>query len=313
MTAGDVRGRSDAWIRETFRGPREAPWRDETPRFAWAPVIAVFAVSDIVRLGLIDLPNPSFAGDGIVYATATRIWLSGGDPWTVTAHAVQFGAPPTSLLPFVPFAWLDPMVTGRLFVGLGLLAAVLGLRLLRLPLWWLAFPPLLESIWQGGLDAFLPLALAIAPAMAPVFKIYGLVPLVGRPRALLGAAAIILVTAPFLPWTTFISDRAAILQNFRQNTIEVSAAAIPILFVPTAIAILSMGWRGLYVAVSALLPLNQLQYGSMAVGTLRPVAAIGLAIWLPGAAAIGVILDALIGRLHRKSATHQRKPLIAER
>ena len=134
---------------------------------------------------------------------ATRAWLSGGDPWQVQLAGNYFAAPPPTLLPLVPFALLPPEL-GYLALALVVaIGAVASVWILRLPWWWLLFPPLVQSVISGNVQSLLvPLILVGAGPVAALLKVYAAVPLVilGRWRALIVLAGVLLITAPILPW-----------------------------------------------------------------------------------------------------------------
>ena len=120
--------------------------------------------------------------DARLYVEATRAWLAGSDPWDVQLHGNYFAAPPPTLLPFIPVALLPPEL-GVAVVVLAVCAGALAtVRLLRLPWWWLMFPPLVQCVLSGNVQALLvPLILVPAGALAITLKVYA-----GLPLALLG-------------------------------------------------------------------------------------------------------------------------------
>ena len=75
---------------------------------------------------------------------------------------------------------------------LAVAGAVATIRLLRLPWWWILFPPFLDAAWNGNPQNLLvPLILVGAGPIAAFLKIYALVPiaLTLRWRALLVTAS----------------------------------------------------------------------------------------------------------------------------
>jgi hypothetical protein len=84
--------------------------------------------------------------DAVLYSDAARAWLTGGDPWLVTEGGTAFGAPPPTLLLYVPFAFLPSLVTALVWLGIDLLAVAFVIRRLHLPWWWVLFPPLAQAI-----------------------------------------------------------------------------------------------------------------------------------------------------------------------
>jgi hypothetical protein len=85
--------------------------------------------------------TPSWLGlDASLYAAASAAWLEGADPWAVSQAGIYFAAPPPTLLAFVAFAWMPPAAVSLLWISGSFALAVLAVRRLRLPLWWVAFP-----------------------------------------------------------------------------------------------------------------------------------------------------------------------------
>ena len=84
------------------------------------------------------------------------------------------------------------------------------MRLLGVPLWWLAFPPLLQSIWNGNPQtialALLVVGGSAAAAIAVLIKLYAAIPLLARPRSLVIAGIAVIVTLPILPWQLYLQD-----------------------------------------------------------------------------------------------------------
>lgn len=82
------------------------------------------------------------------------------------------------------------------------------IRILRLPWWWLLFPPLVHGIVSGNVQLLLvPLILWRAGWVAGLLKVYGIVPdaLLGHWRQLVALGVALLVTAPILPWGLYLS------------------------------------------------------------------------------------------------------------
>ena len=143
----------------------------------------------------------------MLYRDATLRWLAGGDPWALRAGDAVFGAPPPTLLAMLPFAILPDVVARIALVGLGIVASVWVIRRLRLPLWWLAFPPLVDGLYIANPHVFVvPLLVAGAGPAAIFVKVYaGAVPALQlRWRPLLITVSLVLITAPFLPWALFV-------------------------------------------------------------------------------------------------------------
>ena len=148
---------------------------------------------------------PDRAIDMRLYLRGTSEWLTGGDPWSVHFGTMHFAAAPPSLLPMVPFALMPEAVAVPLLTVLAVVASFWTLRKLGLPWWWMAWPPLVDNLWNGNPQIFLvPLLLGSAAWLAPIVKAYAVVPLIIqlRVRTLAITAVIGLVTFPLLPWAT---------------------------------------------------------------------------------------------------------------
>ena len=130
-----------------------------------------FVAISAMRLILIFPGGPGF--DGRLYRSATVAWLAGEDPWSVVQGGVWFGAPPPSLIPMIPFALLPETLGVGLLLVLCVAGSVWAIRELELPLWWLAFPPLVDGVWNANPHALvLPLLLASLAPIAIIVKIY---------------------------------------------------------------------------------------------------------------------------------------------
>src|SRR5205814_5270188 len=104
---------------------------------------------------------------------ATVRWLAGGDPWALRAGDAVFGAPPPTLLAMLPFAMLPADIARVALVLLGVAASAWAIRRLELPLWWLAFPPLVDGLYIANPHVFIvPLLIAGAGPIAIFVKIY---------------------------------------------------------------------------------------------------------------------------------------------
>jgi hypothetical protein len=246
-----------------------------------------FFVITGIRLSFLDFTHMDrMFLDGQLYLEATRTWLAGGDPFTVVVHRLSLAAPPPTFLPLVPFAILPPTL-GLALLAVALVAsAVLTIRLLRLPWWWLAFPPLVECVITGNAHGLLlPLMLTGRGWLAVLLKIYAAVPLafLGQWRQLFLAAAAIVVTIPILPWGSDIAKYADLSARYA----ETSRAGLPpealLAFVPLAlIAFLIVGrQQGAWMAVPALWPSPQGYYSTLGMPTRSAVAMAVIAIPLP--------------------------------
>lgn len=235
--------------------------------------------------------------DARLYRTATLAWLSGGDPWQVQSGGVYFAAPPTTLLTMLPLALLPEAVAVVVLLVLGIAATTWAIRKLEMPLWWLAFPPLVDGFYNANPHVLLvPLALTGAAWLGPIIKVYAAPVLLLRRefRALLVAAVILVLTIPFLPWATFVAELPRIVELLRyQSSGGLSATQLPFLIVPALVALVVVGReRAAWWIVPALWPSTQYYYNSLAMPIATPIAALLLCAQFPGAAAVALVVSA---------------------
>ena len=245
----------------------------------------VFGVVTVGTLAL-SLVGGWFGLDTRIYRGAALAMLDGRDPWLATVDRVRFAGPPPTLLGYVPAALVPENVAVIAYCVTSVAAAIILVRALRLPWWWLLFPPLSDSIIVGNPDAIAAMLVVCGGRFAGlgvVLKVYTAVPLLIQRRwaALAVAAGVSAVTLPL--WPTFFADAAVI-----SNTFEVwadgrlSAWGTPMLL-PTALAILVLIVRrrgGEWVAVPALWPHTQLHYACVALPALRgrPLVALAMSV-----------------------------------
>ena len=257
-----------------------------------------FGIISAMRLSVLVTGEAGF--DARLYLTATRACLTGADPW-ISIGAQRFAAPPPTLLPLAPIAILPESIGVAVMIALAVVGAVATVRILRLPWWWILFPPFLDAAWNGNpQNVLVPLILLGAGPVAAFLKIYAVVPmaLTLRWRALLVTGAALLVTAPFLPWGSYIAkfgDLSAALAT--QSDGGLSATALPWL-IPVAVAALLFAGRerAAWLAVPALWPTTQWYYSTLAVPALTPLAAAVIAIPVPGAAVVAAVIVAVTRR-----------------
>jgi len=300
-----------------------AMWRliDRTGAFLALPVVpgsrtrfgdlllitffTVHAALDVVK----STVNWALGWDALIYTDAARAMLAGQDAWGPAGGAALFAGPPPSLLPYFALVWLPDPIIASGSTAVAAMAGVYILRKLQLPPWWLLFPPVLVAILAGS-SALLATALivrggAIAEGAAVALRAYAVVPLaiLGRWRALAVAAAIAVVTAPFLDWPRFLSKLDTIRAVLDDQTGGgKSAAAIPLL-IPIAVAcLLLLGRRrAAWLIVPALWPYSQTYYAVLALPIIAeaPLVAVALAIDWPAIVVAGLVAQIIVERLLR--------------
>ena len=220
----------------------------------------------------------TFEIDLRIYRAAAERALSGGDPWSVGVNGLSFAAPPPSLLPYLPAALLPEPVALVLYGVLAALAALAVLRALHLPLWWLLFPPLSDSLIVLSADVMviaLLVALPRASSLAVVLKVYGAVPLLlaARWRALALGLGLCLLSVPW--WQDFYAARDSIAASLQTQAFGGLSAWGSWLIVPTVLALAVLFRRGAeWLTVPAIWPATQLHYSVLAL----PIAA-GARLW----------------------------------
>jgi hypothetical protein len=258
-----------------------------------------FGVIFVIRLGAFVARGPAEVGfDARLYLDATRAWLAGGDPWSVVLDGQRFAAPPPTLVPLAPLAVLPEALGVAIMLGLSVAGVVATVRLLRLPWWWLLFPPFLDGWWNGNPQTLLiPLILVGAGPVAAFLKIYAIVPiaLTLRWRALAVTGIALLITAPFLPWSEYLAKFGELSDVLAtQSAGGLSATAIPWLIPIGVVALVVCGReRAAWLAVPVLWPSTQWYYSTLAVPAVTPIAAAILAFQLPGAPVVAAVAVAI--------------------
>jgi hypothetical protein len=254
--------------------------------------------------------------DSRLYQQATNVWLAGGDPWALNVDGIYYAAAPWSLLGYLPTAWLPLEAASWSWALLGLGAAVWTLRRLDLPLWWLAFPPLAEALWNGNAQPVVLAALLLrhpwGVTLAAVLKLYGIVPpiLARRWRQVAIAAFVLSVTLPFLPWGIWVEHRLG-FDAATNLTWNGSAWRFPPLIPVAAAALVVLRHRGAeWLAIPAVWPGTQLFYHVFALPTLRdkPWLAALLALPMPLLAPCAVIAYAVLSRRPPPASTVSAPP-----
>ena len=238
-----------------------------------------FFVVTGARLSLLDFKDlDRFFLDGGIYLLATRTWLAGGDPFTVELHQLTFAAPPPTLLPMVPFAVLPPAI-GLATLALALVvSAVLTVRMLGLPWWWLAFPPLVECVITGNPHGLLlPLMLSGRGWLAILVKLYAVVPIaiLRQWRQVFLAAVAIVITIPILPWQQFFAEFTQVAGRHSEISHYGLPAELYLLLAPFGVLSLLIVGRekAAWMSVPALWPSLQPYYTTLAMPTRSAVAA----------------------------------------
>lgn len=247
-----------------------------------------FASITLVRASVLVTGQPGF--DGRLYLRATKAWLDGQDPW-ILIESQRFAAPPPTLIPLAPIALLPEDLGVVVLLIAAIAGAVATVRLLHLPWWWLLFPPLIDGAWNANPQTLLvPLILIGAGPIAAFLKVYALVPiaLTLRWRALLVTAVLLVLTAPLLPWASYVAQFGDLSQVLAtQSDGGLSATAIPWLIPVAVVALILCGReRTAWLAVPVLWPSTQWYYSTLAMPALTSIAAALMAVPVPGFAVV---------------------------
>ncbi|MFI5293050.1 MAG: hypothetical protein ACHQ02_09305, partial [Candidatus Limnocylindrales bacterium] len=189
--------------------------------------------------------------------------------------------------------------------------AMLAIRTLGLPAWWIMWTPILDGVLVGSLDIAAMAALIVLAgrlsALAPVLKIYAILPMLGerRWRAILVSGLLIAATIPIVPWAMFIADWPVVSQTLATQNMSGSAWSWPVLWLALALGLLSLGARRAgYLAVPVLWPNTQPHYGALVlpIASANAILAIGFSFaflipWVPAASVAVVIGIEIVGRV----------------
>ena len=280
-------------------------------QFALAAWFILQSYQRIARLLKDEVP---LGQDIQIYYRAVQEWLAGGDPWSasvaVNPHAIfhYAGSPATTVL-LAPSALFSEGQFTALWLVLSALSAVAIVRWLKLPIWWLLFPPTVEALYSGNPQlVVLMLLLAgagragvAADTIAVALKVYAIVPLLAerRPRRIVYALGLTLATVVVAPWrwTEYLTQFGAISARLeRESAGGFSAFYHPVLLVPTAIAIILL-WRrdrkaAGWLAVPALWPSSEFHYSTFAQPVMTPILAVLLSVYAQqGLVPVAIMLD----------------------
>lgn len=258
-----------------------------------------------------------FVSDGVplgqdiqIYYRGVQEWLYLDNPWVgrivVDHNPLNYAGSPATTVLLAPSALVSESQFTALWLVLGALSAVAILRWLKLPLWWLLFPPTAEALYSGNPQiVVLMLLLAgagrsgvVADSIAVVLKVYAVIPLLGerqlrRAGLALGLTMATFVIVPSL-WIRYVQEFGDISAKLAQQSGEGwSAFYFPTLAVPTAIALILL-WRrdpraAAWLAVPAIWPSSEFHYSTFALPVMTPLLAIGLAVPIQRLAPVTII------------------------
>ena len=288
------------------------PMRDRLIGTLWVIVPIWFVTISLIRISTYLPSEPGY--DGMLYRTATVSWMQGLDPWATPVEGAAFAAPPPTLLVMVPFALVPEPVARVGLLFLGVVASIWMIRRLKLPIWWLAFPPLVDGLYIGNPHVFVaPLLVAGLAPIAAFFKVYALaVPALRlQVRALVVTAVLLLLTIPLLPWGQFFADWPQITDALRRQAAGtgLSVLATPSLL-PVAVAAAALVGRErmAWLSVPVFWPYTQWYYASMAIPGVTPLAAMALATPVAGATTVALVI--VVAELYWRGRSTGRSELL---
>jgi hypothetical protein len=271
-----------------------------------------FAWQTYVRLGGLVRANVPAGLDVQIYYRGVQAWLNGQDPWsaqvTVSSRAVfnYSGSPATTVL-FAPSALLSEGQFTALWLVLTAASAVAILRLLKLPLWWLLFPPIVEAMYSGNPQIVVLMLLlagtgrlgAVTDSIATAIKVYAVFPLMEEPglRRVVPALALTVATFAIAPalWISYVREFGEISARLAaQSNMGYSAFYFPLLAIPTAIALILLSRRdpkaAAWLVVPALWPASEFHYSTFALPVMTPLLAVLLAVPTLRLAPVAIVL-----------------------
>jgi hypothetical protein len=257
----------------------------------------------------------TFAIDLRIYRSAADAALHGADPWAAGVGGLTFAGPPPTLLPYLPAALVPQELAIAVYGVVTVAAAVVAVRAVGLPLWWLLFPPIVDCLIVLNPDVVVVALLLAAPrlaGLAVVIKVYGAVPLAltGRWRALAAGIGLCLLSIPW--WPAFFAAAPTIEAALATQSFGGMSAWGTWLMVPTVLALIALWRRGAeWLTVPALWPYTQLHYSTLALPVAARSAMVAFLLcfpvaFLPAIATIYFALSVVIGErvaTYRSGAT----------
>lgn len=267
----------------------------------------MFAISTGFQLTKYIVVPEGLGFDARLYVLATKAWLAGGDPWATSLLGINFAAPPPTLLAMLPFTFVPEALLVPLAIVGSFALAVVAIRALGLPLWWLAFWPIVDSALVGNPNIAVLAVLIVASRrldiFAPFLKLYAMAPLVAdrRWRSLVIAVLVMVATAPLLAWDRWFMSLAEVSGALERTAQTTSVYGNGPLMVVGVVALLALGIRRAgWLAVPVLWPWTQPHYMAMSAPALSPMLAI---VWslpgIPPIVTLGSVVLAAIG-LHMR-------------
>jgi hypothetical protein len=259
-----------------------------------------------------DFSQQGFVGiDLHIYRAAAQAALAGQNPWPSSAGDAPFAATPPAIVAYLPAALMPETLASAVYVVLSVTAALFVIRTLRLPLWWVLFPPIFESILVLNPDVFVIALLVAGPrvaALAIPMKTYAAVPLLldGNRKAV--ATGLLLSALAGPAWIMFLGQFDAVSEKLATQSMGGLSALGTWLMVPTVLALLALRGRGAsWLAVPGLWPYTQLHYSCIALPVVArsPMLAFFFSFGIPLLPPLAIVLYAAKVTLTDMSVPHR--------
>jgi hypothetical protein len=262
-----------------------------------------FILPAVFALESIQMARDAFSNrwiwiDARIYVGGSNAWLSGLDPWTTFVtnfdgrewQTYHYAALPPVTVLLAPLALLPEQLAWTILAITCVVSAVYVVKRLGLPWYWLMFPPLVEGVLAANPSIPL-LALLVSPrlvghAIAPLIKIYSVLPLIGERRRtalMCSAAALALSIVAWPLWAEYIGQAgftsARLVQEAGGGFSGFQSPALFVIGLASIGALLALrdrraaGW----LVVPAIWPASQFHYATLAMPVMHPVLALGLA------------------------------------
>jgi hypothetical protein len=283
-----------------LRAVRERTGADRLRILGEIALAAWFAAQTYWRFDGFIRGNTPLGQDIQIYYRGVQEWLQGHDPWaatvTVGSNAVfNYAGSPATTIVLAPSALFSESQFTALWLVISVMSALAILRWLKLPIWWLLFPPTAEALYSGNPQiVVLMLLLAgagragwLADSISVALKPYAIIPLLAERRfqGVCLAAALTVATFAVAPtlWIQYAQEFGEISARLKyQSGDGWSAFYFPMLLIPTALALLLL-WRrdpkaAMWLAVPALWPASEFHYSTFALPVITPLLAIPLSV-----------------------------------
>jgi hypothetical protein len=291
-------------------------------------LLAWFLLWDWIEVAwrLAPSPNGGLGVDTAILYRAVRVWLDGGNPWDASVHTYHFAGLPPTLQVLAPLSLLTEPAAMAAGLCASVLAAIVIVRSLRLPPWWLLFPPLAQGVVVANphivLLALLLSGGPIATALATALKAYGIVPALIQLRWRAVAATGVVLAASFALapglWMSYLDAAAATSGRLLGEAGGgYNLDFYPLFIIPMSVVILALAIvdrnAASWLAVPAVWPASQFFYSTMALPVMRPWLAVLLAVPWRGMPALAVVIYVavrLVEVRRARSALEYPRPML---